>query len=91
MACVNRALTSPYRAARVVQFTVIGRMGRAPVQRQEEGATRFRMAMTVAFGKPSSAATMASGVVAALRAVASWLDLADAPTVLGLHADPNTR
>ena len=51
-------------------------MGRAPIQREMECATKFRMALTVAFGKPPFAAVMVSGIVAWRRAFANPLDRA---------------
>ena len=39
-------------------------MGRAPIQHEMECATKLRIALTVAFGKPPFAAVMVSGIVA---------------------------
>ena len=62
-------------------------MGRAPIQHEVKCATKFRTALTVAFGKPPCAAVMVSGIVAWRRAFANPLDRAipvraDRPAVL---------
>ena len=53
-----------------------------PIQREMECATKFRMALTVAFGKLPFAAVMVSGIVAWRRAFANPLDRA-----IPVHAD----
>ena len=71
MACVIAAPPPPYRAVCVILFNVIHRMGRAPTQHEVECATKFRMALMVAFGKSPFATVMVSGIVAWRRAFAN--------------------